>query len=101
MTDEPMAVANTPVGSAVSAAHVALVSAYPRESDARNGIACDLGSPTLGDYRGVWRTPMGAIVHLFSDLATEELNRNGLTLVSSALPGDADASFLLAGEDTP
>lgn len=81
--------------------HIALVSAYPRESDARDGIARDLGSPTLGDYRGVWRTPMGAIVHLFSDLATGELNRGGLTLVSSALPGDADASFLLDREGAP
>jgi hypothetical protein len=80
----------------MSAIHVALISAHPRESDARAGIARDLDSPTLGDYRGVWRTPMGTIVHLFSDLATDELNRNGLTLVSSALPGDADASFLLA-----
>lgn len=74
---------------------VALVSAYPRESDARAGIARDLDAPAIGDYRGVWRTPEGAIVHVFSDLSTEELASGGLTLVGSALPGDADASFLL------
>ena len=76
--------------------HVALVSAYPREADARSGIARDLDNPTLGEYRGIWRTPMGAVVHLYSDLPTEALT--GLTLVSSALPGDADARFLLDRE---
>lgn len=77
--------------------HVALVSAYPTEADARVGIARDLNDPNLGEYRGVWRTPMGAVVHLFSDLPTEALT--GLTLVSSALPGDADARYLLDQED--
>ena len=75
---------------------VALVSAYPRESDARAGIAQDLDNPALGEYRGIWRTPMGAVVHLFSDVAADALT--GLTLISSALPGDADATHLIPKE---
>lgn len=79
---------------------VALVSAYPTESAARAGIASDLDDPMLDEYRGIWRTPTGALVHLFSDLSVEELNERGVGLVSSALPGDADASFLL-GDTAP
>jgi hypothetical protein len=90
MSDKPQTAA---VNAAGGVTHAALVSAYPTEAKARAGIARDLDNPTLGEYRGIWRTPMGAIVHLFSDLPTEQLT--GLTLVSSALPGDADARFLL------
>lgn len=81
--------------------HVALVNAYPTEAAARAGLAEDHGAEPAEQYRGIWRAPQPylGICHLFSDDATEKLTRAGWTLVSSALPGDADASFLLDRED--
>ena len=80
--------------------HIALVSAYPTEAAARAGLASGGVGEITEQYRGIWRAPRPyvGICHLFSDDATEKLNRAGWTLVSSALPGDADASFLLDRE---
>lgn len=80
--------------------HVALVSAYPRESDARMGVARDCGNGPTADYRGIWRLPdpYGGLVHLFSDEDTAVLNRRGWTLAQSALPADGDATFVLERE---
>jgi hypothetical protein len=79
---------------------VALVSAYPTEAAARAGIAAECGAAPEVEYRGIWRLPepYGGIVHLFADHPAEELTDGGWALVSSALPGDADASYLLDGQ---
>lgn len=57
--------------------HVALVSAYPTEAEARAAFE---GS-TLGAYRGTWvhPTPERPIVHVFTDRTDEELEASGYT----------------------
>lgn len=81
--------------------HVALVSAYLTEAEARAGIAAATHAPVAVEYRGIWRMPepFGSIVHLFTDRDTEVLTVDGWDLVSSALPGDAPATHLLDRED--
>lgn len=76
---------------------IALVRAYPTESSAWAAVAAFPSTEPVGEYRGIWRVPApyGGIVHMFSDEPTEALTDRGWSLVSSALPGDADATFLL------
>lgn len=67
--------------------HIALVSAYPTEADARMGIAEDLHVVALGQFRGskylgVWTTPppYSSVVHVFAhDTDADDLQRRGWT----------------------
>lgn len=83
--------------------HLALVSAYATEKDARAGLAQLPGDLQLGEYQGIWRTPApyGGIVHLFTDEAPEVLMERGWGLIGSALPSDTDARYLIPREETP
>ncbi len=65
--------------------HVALVSAYLTEAEARAALAGNL-SAEPAEYRGVWRmpTPYGSLVHLFSDDGAEDLAAQGMSPVVSS-----------------
>lgn len=64
--------------------HVALVSAYPTEAQARAGIAEELHVIALGQFRGakylgVWTMPLpyGGRVHVFGDETADQLHDAG------------------------
>lgn len=57
---------------------VALAEAYATEADARHALNTDLApGHVLGRYRGLWRLPTGALVHLFTDADPQWLQRSG------------------------
>lgn len=57
--------------------HVALISAYPTQTDARTRI------PTISDlpYAGIWTLPLpyGGTVHVFTTTTAEDLEAHGWT----------------------
>jgi hypothetical protein len=67
---------------------VALVDVYPTEMDAVLGIQRVTGNAPEAEYRGVWRAPTGAVVHLFSDVSADVLTVTGWSL---AQPGDVSS----------
>lgn len=66
--------------------HVALVSAYPTEAEARAAIAEELHVVALGafrgtTYRGIWTMPLPYCgrVHVFTNLDPARLESDGWT----------------------
>lgn len=59
----------------MSLIHLALVDAYPTETDART----DDEVPDGAAYHGVWRVPQpyGGIVHVFGEISVENLEQRG------------------------
>lgn len=55
--------------------HVALVSAYPTEAEARAAFT----PPTEAPYRGIWRVPepYGGRVHMFAEETPDQLHDAG------------------------
>lgn len=61
--------------------HVALVSAYPTEADARTQIVAGLQPLEDTPYLGIWTMPLpyGGRVHVFADETADRLEAAGWT----------------------